>query len=219
MSTPPTLYAKTPLPRTRSATGDLPLVGGHLALDFLNSTPRHGEHHAGDLLAPGYVNLIDWAAAARAIAPDSVRPLTVLAGKEPREAAAVRRRALALRDELVEVVEALISGADLSRDLPVIDAEVTSAQDARSLQLRDGNGIWIWKRERALERPLWEVALAVADLLLHADRVRLRQCDAPDCARFFLDTSRNGMRRYCSASGCGTVERVRRFRARQRQGN
>ncbi len=219
MSTPPTLYAKTPLSRTESSANAVALVGGHLALDFLNTTPRHGEHHPGDLLAPGYVNLVDWAAAAGAIAPDSARGLMLLAGKEPREAAAVRRRALALREELAEVVVALVASETDSRDLPVIGAEVMSAQDARSLVLRDGFGAWIWKRERALEQPLWEVALATADLLLHADRTRLRQCDAPDCERFFLDTSRNGMRRYCSASSCGTVERVRRFRARQRQGD
>ena len=217
MSSPPTLYAKTTLPRADGALSDVPLVGGHLALDLLNSTPRHDGHHPDDLLAPGYVNLLQWAVAVGALAPDQIRPLELLAGKEPREAAAVRRRTLALRRELAAVVAALVHGGTISRDLPVIDAEVASAQDARSLVLHDGAGEWRWKREKTLERPLWEVALAGADLLLHADRSRVRQCDAPDCERFFVDTSRNGLRRYCSAGCCGTVERVRRYRERQRQ--
>ena len=217
MPAPPTLYAKSPLPRPERPADTPPLVGGHLALDFLNSTPRHGEHAPGDLLAPGYVNFVDWAAGANAIPADLARPLLLVAGKEPREAAAVRRRALALRDELAGVAAGLIRAESLTSDLPVIDAEVRSAQDARTLHLGNGAASWAWQRERSLERPLWEVALAVADLLLHADWSRVRQCDAPECERFFLDTSRNGMRRYCSASGCGTVERVRRFRARQRQ--
>jgi predicted RNA-binding Zn ribbon-like protein len=217
MPAPPTLYAKTSLPRGDGLASDVPLVGGHLALDLLNSTPAHGVHHVDDLLAPGYVNLLDWAAAAGAIDFDLVRPLMLLAGKEPREAAAVRRRAIALRGELQPVIQSLTQGAATESRLPVLNTELTVAGEARELVLDGGYGTWRWKRPRALERPLWELALAAADLLLHADRGKLRQCAAPTCQRYFLDTSRNGLRRYCSPNGCGTVERVRRFRERHRQ--
>jgi len=215
MPTPPTLYAKSPLPRAPGQGADIPLVGGHLALDFLNSTPHHDGHDAADLLAPGYVNVLDWAAAAGAITAEEIRTLTLMASKEPREAAAVRRRLIALRGEAHPVVLALIQGNPPDCSLTVINQEVTAAQNARLLTLSAGAGHWQWTKARSLERPLWEVSLAIGELLLQADQLRIRQCDAPECERVFLDTSRNGLRRYCSASGCGTVERVRRFRKRQ----
>jgi predicted RNA-binding Zn ribbon-like protein len=217
MPTPPTLYAKSPLPRAPGQSGDIPLVGGHLALDFLNSTPHHAAHDAADLLAPGYVNVLDWAAAAGVIAAEEIRPLTLLAGKEPREAAAVRRRLVALRAEAYPVVLALVHGERPDSSLTVLNQEVMAAHTARQLVLGPGSAGWGWRQSRSLERPLWDIALAIAEVLLQAGHLRIRQCDAPACERFFLDTSRNGLRRYCSASGCGTVERVRRFRQRQRE--
>ncbi|WP_398949549.1 CGNR zinc finger domain-containing protein [Streptomyces sp. ID38640] len=43
---------------------------------------------------------------------------------------------------------------------------------------------------------------------------RLGRCLRAECARAYVDTSRNGRRRYCSAR-CGNTEAVMRHRSRQ----
>jgi predicted RNA-binding Zn ribbon-like protein len=52
------------------------------------------------------------------------------------------------------------------------------------------------------------VAEAAARLLIDADPARLRRCDAPGCSLWFLDTSRNGRRRWCSMARCGNRAKV-----------
>ncbi len=57
-----------------------------------------------------------------------------------------------------------------------------------------------------------------------ADRTwpRLKAC--PDCRWVFFDHTRNGSKRWClmnagpTGRACGTIDKVRRFRQRQRRG-
>ncbi|MFF9349957.1 CGNR zinc finger domain-containing protein [Streptomyces sp. NPDC014734] len=45
-------------------------------------------------------------------------------------------------------------------------------------------------------------------------RAGLRRCEADNCRRLYLDTSRGHRRRWCSGEGCGNRERVARHRRR-----
>jgi predicted RNA-binding Zn ribbon-like protein len=45
---------------------------------------------------------------------------------------------------------------------------------------------------------------------------RIRQCESPSCALFFIDSSRRGDRRWCSMSACGNRAKIAEFRRRQR---
>ena len=40
------------------------------------------------------------------------------------------------------------------------------------------------------------------------------ECDADDCAWLFLDTSKNGSRRWCDMKQCGNRAKARRFHAK-----
>ncbi len=217
MSRAPTLYGKEALPRARSHTRFGPLIGGDLSLDLANTTDRHGDPGAADDLSPGYANVVDWFEYANVLDAQQARRLLLVAGRNPRDAAAIRRRMVALREATYAIVLAIIDGRDADADhLEMLNQEVAHAQGARHLIARDSGLEWDWTAPIGLDRILWEASLA-AERLLTSDRLaRLRQCDAPECQRVFLDTSRNGSRRYCTSTGCGAVERVRRFRDRQR---
>ena len=45
----------------------------------------------------------------------------------------------------------------------------------------------------------------------------IRQCQAPTCTLYFIDTSRKGDRRWCSMSACGNKAKVHEFRRRKRE--
>lgn len=51
--------------------------------------------------------------------------------------------------------------------------------------------------------PAWHSARAYLQLLDRAGPGRIRHCDGAGCVLWFLDTSRNGTRRWCSMAGCG----------------
>jgi predicted RNA-binding Zn ribbon-like protein len=64
-------------------------------------------------------------------------------------------------------------------------------------------------------RPAALAAHDLADLL--AERPdRIRRCAHPDCVLWFLDTSRNGTRRWCSMATCGNRLKARRHYTRTR---
>lgn len=46
----------------------------------------------------------------------------------------------------------------------------------------------------------------------------IRQCEAPMCTLYFLDTSRRGDRRWCSMLACGNKAKVAEFRRRHAKG-
>ncbi|MEM7516499.1 MAG: CGNR zinc finger domain-containing protein, partial [Planctomycetota bacterium] len=56
--------------------------------------------------------------------------------------------------------------------------------------------------------PLWHIADAAATLIATGDRRRFKACSGHDCILHFLDTSRNGTRRWCSMAGCGNRSKV-----------
>jgi len=59
-----------------------------------------------------------------------------------------------------------------------------------------------------------EVALSTARFLVEKDTRRLKACDNAGCRWVFYDETKNRIRRWCRQ--CGNVDRVRRFRERQR---
>ncbi|WP_329570315.1 CGNR zinc finger domain-containing protein [Kitasatospora sp. NBC_01266] len=61
-----------------------------------------------------------------------------------------------------------------------------------------------------------ELGMALGLIVMAGERERLRRCEAPDCARVFVDLSRNRSRRYCDSRTCGNRMHVAAYRARQR---
>ncbi len=59
------------------------------------------------------------------------------------------------------------------------------------------------------------IALAAATLLTEVDRRRIRQCRSDQCGLWFLDTSKNGRRRWCSMATCGNRAKAARYYQKQ----
>jgi predicted RNA-binding Zn ribbon-like protein len=75
--------------------------------------------------------------------------------------------------------------------------------------------VWTWDDDPdRLDSPLWQVVRSAAELLASRDVERLRVCAGDDCGWVYVDRSRNGLRRWCQMSTCGTAEKTRRRRQR-----
>ncbi|MGN6031693.1 MAG: CGNR zinc finger domain-containing protein [Thermomicrobiales bacterium] len=205
-----------------ASTAIRPLRGGACFLDFINTVDRTpeapGALPAWDDLAPGYANLLAWAEMAGLVEEAQAESLRRTARKDGRGAAAVRRRAVALREALHGLVTAMLDGEEPSSDaLETLDAEVRLLQQAQELAVVDGRLVSRTApgRDRDLDAVLRPVVASAREVLGDHGVTRIRRCAAPECRTLFLDTTKNGSRRFCSASGCGNVTRIRRFRARQ----
>jgi predicted RNA-binding Zn ribbon-like protein len=199
------------------ADHDFEFVGGSVALDFANTlggmhtAPTH-EHLVE------YRDLVEFGRSAGTISPSQARRLALDAGRRPAPAAAVLRRAIALRETVWRVFDAFANNARAEpTDLATIHEEELAALRHARLQ-QSGRGVdYEWSDELLLDRPLWAIARSAADLLRSKDDLgRVRECGSATCEWLFIDRSRNHTRRWCDMNDCGNRAKVRRFRLRQR---
>jgi predicted RNA-binding Zn ribbon-like protein len=185
---------------------EVPLVGGHVTLDFVNTAEERGHPAAADVLRTP-ADLRIWG-----------RRLGVLstaasAADELRELG----RALTARELLHTLLVARVNDAKPKRaQLAQLSALVAEAHAAATLeQSGDGRVEWRWpKTDLASVR---HVSVTGAIELLRAEPTgRLKQCPGDQCGWLFLDTSKRGNRRWCSMRECGQEAKDEQRRARRR---
>jgi predicted RNA-binding Zn ribbon-like protein len=199
------------------ADHDFEFVGGAIALDFANtlggmhSAPTH-EHLVE------YADLVDFGRSAGTLTPSYARRLIDEAERQPGRAAAVLRRATALREAIWRVFDAIAKGARAdASDLDAIHREdLIALSHARFGQSQSGVG-YEWSDETPLDRPLWAIARSASELLRAKELIWVRECGSATCEWLFIDRSRNHTRRWCDMNDCGSEAKVRRFRQRHRR--
>ncbi len=171
-------------------TRELPIVAGHLALDFANTVDDPGGKARHDHLGTP-AELAGWSARV-GLAVDGTPE--------------VLKRAHELRDVLNAVFGAV------ARDEPVPwETFRPFAVEALAHAELSPEYALTWPDEpMAL---LWQVTHAAGELLTGPDVHRVKQCDG--CPWVFLDHSKNGSRRWCAMNDCGKHAKIQRYVAKR----
>lgn len=194
---------------------DLEWVGGHPAIDFVNTVHRWQAEEPGAEYLHGYGDLLDWNRMAELVGPAGAAALD--SGSE-RARKGAHRRALELRDALHRVFRGVAGGRPLPQDaLDTLNGVIRGTVRWRRLTAEDGGIGCAWDFRGAPPHALLgPVAWQAAELLEHGPLERVKQCpDEEGCGWLFIDTSRNRSRTWCSMKTCGNSAKVRRFRSRQ----
>src|SRR5205085_9008854 len=182
----------------------LPLrLGGNLCLDFANTAAyRDTERHKNYF--PSYAYLLAWCWHENLINHEGVARLQQIATAYPSAAEAALASALRLREAIFGVFSAYIDGVTPSSEhSDCFQGALGTALSHRRLALESGKAAWTWSGEADdLTGILWPVVLSASELLTSDQMPRVKRC--PNCGWLFLDTSRNGMRRWCSMEDCGS---------------
>jgi predicted RNA-binding Zn ribbon-like protein len=195
------------------------LIGGHVALDFVNTVDWRGDSTRREELLPRFEDLVAWGVAVKLLRPRDARAFTQAAQRNKGQAERSLRRARRLREVLARVlIAAAGSTPPTARDLRLFNAFLAAALRKRRLHVHGTTYVWSWDKGVAdsFDVVLWPVVLAAADLLASEHRTHIHVCGAPACGWLFLDTSRNQRRRWCSMKGCGNRAKARRFYQRAR---
>ena len=206
---------------------DLPLVGGHVALDLVNTvTPRvavRDEVPYDHLTDPRA--LLVW-----------VRRTSLVDEAEAREVEDAWERdpdaAFAVLDAVREVREALhlvlLAATGMEPCRPAVTAPALERLHSRWLACAGRSALILDPSSEPTVRhsvgraPALRILDRAVDrafqFLLTADLARLRRCplDVGGCGWLFLDHSRNGSRRWCRMADCGTEVKARRLTERRR---
>ena len=193
------------------------LSGGHLSLDFTNTLSDRVRDEPQEHLQC-YEDLVAWSSQTSILTATEGQELLRWAGRSVAEAGRVHQRALALREALYRIFGALALDEDPPEaDLALLNTLLVVALAHLQVVPQQTRFVWEWMAEEGeLDRMLWPVVRAAADLLTSEQLESVKLCMAEDCGWLFLDASRNGSRRWCSMRECGNRAKVNRFNARQR---
>ena len=197
------------------------LVGGSAVLDYLNTCdgrrPGTGLLEVVDKLS-NLEDIVHW-----------FRHADLIDDLEHQHFVAVVRRSswhtVTAFEQLIDFREALYRlllpmALDPSPDQVSLDAlnqALADTADQRLLVLTPAGVIWRWRVGDDLGSMtagfIGRLAVQASILLTSGDLSRLRACATPDCDWLFLDTSKNGRRRWCQMNVCGAREKVKRAMA------
>jgi predicted RNA-binding Zn ribbon-like protein len=196
-------------------------LGGSLCLAFANTLVyRSDEIRRADKLKD-YASLLNWESQIGLLSKSQSQKLKQRARKWPGEASTVYQRSLSLRETIVRIFSGVAGGKDPSPD----DLSAVNAMLSETLpRLRISAGeagkkglAWSWSGwGESLDSLLWPVVDSVGNLLGGPTLLHVKECEGVGCGWFFVDTSRNQLRRWCSMSDCGNRNKVRRFHARKK---
>jgi predicted RNA-binding Zn ribbon-like protein len=202
------------------ATSRFELIGGHVALDFVNTAAWRGDPAHREELLVTFEDLLEWAKAAKLVTRGSVREVSAAAQRDQARATHSLRRARRLREVLARVLTAAARDAPpAASDVRRLNTFLAVAMTHRRLEIGPTGFVWSWAtgEGETFDSLLWPIVLAAAELLAADRRAQIRQCGDEACGWLFLDTSRNRQRRWCSMRSCGNRAKARRFYERTRE--
>jgi predicted RNA-binding Zn ribbon-like protein len=200
-----------------SRAGSLPLVGGNLALDFVNTESGRGfashQNHFRDA-----THVLDWLEHANTIPDDASRWLRDEISKRPDLEEKLLADAVSLRAAIQSIGAAIGRGAAPSEDaLADLSAEHARAIARATLAPEADACRWRWSvRESPVEAALGPIALSAVRLFTEGDFGRIKECSGHACGWLFYDTTKNNRRRWCEMEVCGNRAKQRRFAERRR---
>jgi predicted RNA-binding Zn ribbon-like protein len=183
----------------------LPLLGGRLSVDFVNSNATNSEL--------SWEHLIDFLESTSIVSAERGTQLLSLPQSDPQAAEALLLKARRLGSALRKVFAAMLRKQRMAREWidPVNEIlRVTEGHD----ELVGQDSIWkieFVAREGGLDWLLAAVARSGAEIIAEGARARLRLCANPQCGLFFYDDSRTRRRRWCSMAVCGNRSKVAAF--------
>ncbi|MFN4311387.1 MAG: CGNR zinc finger domain-containing protein [Ferrovibrio sp.] len=194
----------------------LGLLGGHPALDFVNTLDWRGRAAAEggpEENLVSYAALLAWCRRAAIISASTATELERLAAGASVRAEAVCAEAIELREAIFRVADALRRERSAPKaDLAVLNRVLLQYPEGRTLAPA-AQGRLAWRSHGdgiALGSPLGAIARLAADLLVTAEPDSIRCCAGPGCGWLFHDTSPNKRRRWCSMESCGNRAKARR---------
>ena len=181
------------------------MLGGRLALDFVNTIPLNSEL--------SWEGLILFLETVRIVSPERGAQLLALPQSDPQAAEGLLLKSRRLGASMRKTFAAMLRRQRITGEWvePVNEIlRITEGHD----ELVHEDGTWrieFIAREGGLDWLLAAIARSGTEIIAEGARARLRLCANPNCGLFFYDKSRTHRRRWCSMAVCGNRSKVAAF--------
>jgi predicted RNA-binding Zn ribbon-like protein len=191
-----------------SPNTNLQLVGGRLALNFVNSI-----HLTESSTLEEFIRFLQ---TTDVVSPERGTRLLNLPQTDQRTAETLLSRVARLEAALRQAFSALARKEKISKEWvePINEIlRITEGHDELVLENAEW-GLEFMAREDGLDWLLAAIARSAAEILVEGPAARVRVCANPGCGLFFSDMSRTRRRRWCSMARCGNRHKVAAFARR-----
>jgi predicted RNA-binding Zn ribbon-like protein len=191
-----------------------PFLANAVWLDFVNTEVVTGGKRL-DLLTD-FPALLHWESRAGLLGSEEIA--LIERGGPAQDGSGALHAARRLRAGLRDAAASLAAGRPVAPGVVVEVNGLLARHPTTSSLVRDDSG-WAMRLTPArvsAETLLARVAADFAQYLVTAGPGLLKRCARPDCVLYFLDTSKNHSRRWCSMDACGNREKAAGRRARDR---
>jgi predicted RNA-binding Zn ribbon-like protein len=194
------------------------LIGGASVLDFLNTCD--GRRPGTSLVAvvdklANLEEIVHWFLHAGLIGEDEHARCVDLVQQSSWHSLTAFKQLIDFRESLYRLFLAVASGNPATAgELDALNEVLVSTASQRVLVSTPAGVVWTWRPCDTLDGMtagfMGRIAVQAAMLLTSSDLAKLKLCALPDCDWLFVDTSKNGRRRWCQMNVCGAKEKARR---------
>ncbi|WP_119269282.1 CGNR zinc finger domain-containing protein [Taklimakanibacter deserti] len=137
----------------------------------------------------------------------------------PEYAQALLDEAVTTRETIYRILSAIAEGKPVpDKDFARLTRAIAETPPRNALVRSDGRFGWrIAELRPVVAHLLAPVLWSAGDLILAADRRRIRRCANEECLWLFLDESKSGTRRWCDMASCGNRAKARRHYSKTKQ--
>jgi len=187
-----------------------------LCLGFVNTLGWRGRPHPSETLND-INDLKAWLRKSAGMA--EALPSASRWNVKPKERAAVLAEALAGREALFGLFQAIAAGSPAPKHhFARLQRTLAATPERRRIIPAAGGFAWqIGKMQFSMPCLLAPVLWSAADLLVSEARNRVRLCANRECLWLFLDASRNATRVWCDMAACGNRAKARRHYLRSKE--
>lgn len=186
------------------------LNGGILCLDFVNTIHDRINEPERDYWVT-HVHLLQWALKAGSIRPGDYEALLKHFESRPARGPKLLKEAIKLRELLYRIFHPLSSGKKIAgKDLEAFNVILSKCLLHLRLKAHDKGFSQSWQLKPGESMIIFVPVIYSAYELLLSDRLnRIKECS--NCGWLFLDTTKNGTRRWCSMSTCGSIVKAKEW--------
>lgn len=189
-------------------------VGGRTAIDFANSVSCVGSD--GDGLG-SLEHLLTFLKSLSLLHEDEASSFHMFLFQNPARCEQVMADLISIRRNFIGALDQMATGWPMD-PMFVSDLNDKLATYQTRLVLEptsDGFALNEKLVEQGPEQLLYPILKDIADFLSSDQTSKVRKCASDTCELFFINTSRNGRRRWCSMSTCGNRAKVNAYLKRK----
>ncbi|MEH6402617.1 MAG: CGNR zinc finger domain-containing protein [Sneathiella sp.] len=189
-------------------------VGGRTAVDFANSSRRFGKDGEG---LEKLEELLSFLKSKGHLHEDEASSYHMYLFQNPERCVETMTLLRDIRARFIASLDQAASGwpmdpsfmSELNDHLQGFKTYLKMSPSDKGMELKTEAA------EHGPEQLLYPILKDIAEFLVSDQVEKIRQCASDNCDLYFINTSRNGRRRWCSMSTCGNRAKVNAYLKRQ----